>query len=161
MAGPSPRAWGLVPPARPGVLAERSIPTCVGLGGPCRRRRRTKPVHPHVRGAWRTCDSNTTTSPGPSPRAWGLAPCFLFAELDLRSIPTCGGLGTAGRPARPRPPVHPHVRGAWLDVAVPLAHGRGPSPRAWGLGANAQELYGVCRSIPTCVGLGLPCRASP
>src|SRR5699024_5706001 len=32
MAGPSPRAWGLVPPARPGVLAERSIPTCVGLG---------------------------------------------------------------------------------------------------------------------------------
>src|SRR5699024_7824067 len=120
MAGPSPRAWGLVPPARPGVLAERSIPTCVGLGGPCRRRRRTKPVHPHVRGAWRTCDSHTTTSPGPSPRAWGLAPCFLFAELDLRSIPTCVGLGTACRPARSRPPVHPHVRGAWLDVVVPL-----------------------------------------
>src|SRR5699024_6356366 len=154
--GPSPRAWGLAGDAQVLGCRPRSIPTCVGLGGPCRRRRRTKPVHPHVRGAWRTCDSNTTTSPGPSPRAWGLVLHVLLEEAAQRSIPTCVGLG----PAYPVPhgpqEVHPHVRGAWRSDARVGAGLEGPSPRAWGLVGQRDHRQRSKRSIPTCVGLGAP-----
>ena len=75
--GPSPRAWGLDQPHQRRDLAERSIPTCVGLGGPC--------------GQDPGQDSDRVH--GPSPRAWGLATCMGLLLIGLRSIPTCVGLG--------------------------------------------------------------------
>src|SRR5699024_6501784 len=52
--------------------------------------------------------------------------------------------------------VHPHVRGAWSTILDPPGWLSGPSPRAWGLGQNLEGLPPQQRSIPTCVGLGLP-----
>ena len=51
-------------------------------------------------------------------------------------------------------PVHPHVRGARGGARPSVGKTTGPSPRAWGSVAEPSELFGVGRSIPTCVGLG-------
>src|SRR5699024_4113682 len=131
----------------------RSIPTCVGLGRPCRASPTTSSVHPHVRGAWRCLSFPGVPWLGPSPRAWGLGRPTRGHRDAERSIPTCVGLGhrAAARPARG--PVQPHVRGAWASLRH---HGRdtiGPSPRAWGLAPSDESVDGHVRSIPTCVGL--------
>ena len=110
--GPSPRAWGLPPPAHTARWLWRSIPTCVG----------TTQGH-----KWRPNQFH-----GPSPRAWGLLlPWLLLGSYGpvhphvrgdyghrqpqdgvcRRSIPTC--VGTTGRDslAGRCTTVHPHVRG--------------------------------------------------
>src|SRR5699024_9894830 len=73
-----------------------------------------------------------------------------------RSIPTCVGLGTRRVSTTGRNWVHPHVRGAWETAVGSARSGVGPSPRAWGLVVLQAEHVGPHRSIPTCVGLGLP-----
>src|SRR5699024_5641149 len=106
------------------------------------------------RGAWYSRGDFTASYPGPSPRAWGLARVHHLPSHHRRSIPTCVGLGTAGRTGCGSGPVHPHVRGAWKRwwmLSSPVA---GPSPRAWGLGGAGDAVHHYRRSIPTCVGLG-------
>jgi hypothetical protein len=115
MYGPSPRAWGLRRADAAAQGGRRSIPTCVGTTRPSGARGARGAVHPHVRGDY----SSRTPSPcldlGPSPRAWGLRGHPLHGVQVGRSIPTCvgttgplGGLERGG-------PVHPHVRGDYLD----------------------------------------------
>ena len=69
---------------------------------------------------------------GPSPRAWGL--------LDKGRLIFCVR------------PVHPHVRGDYLQIGDVGGDDLGPSPRAWGLRSGGREAGQVYRSIPTCVG---------
>ena len=69
--GPSPRAWGSGTTYQRAVQADRSIPTCVGLGMKDRLLARERPVHPHVRGARKAPGADGSTGAGPSPRAWG------------------------------------------------------------------------------------------
>src|SRR5699024_3075478 len=79
--GPSPRAWGLETKLGWDPTSWRSIPTCVGLGCTRAGHHRTRTVHPHVRGAWRTSCSGVSSDGGPSPRAWGLAPPLLARSV--------------------------------------------------------------------------------
>src|SRR5699024_5828172 len=132
--GPSPRAWGSGLRISKKRAADRSIPTCVGLG-------------PHKA-------ARQEAATGPSPRAWGSGRGPHWVAGLMWSIPTCVGLGMSGTVRKVREEVHPHVRGA-----RPVVHRNeppipGPSPRAWGSGAGGLVFGLAGRSIPTCVGLG-------
>ena len=138
VAGPSPRAWGLL--HHPGAIRPRgrAIPTCVGTTGMSRAAMRTVPGHPHVRGDyWETAASGLRTF-GPSPRAWGLHGPPVPLSPAHRAIPTCvgttfpeDGLGVLNAG-------HPHVRGDYHLRCLAPAGLVGPSPRAWGLRSALQ-----------------------
>src|SRR5699024_10765039 len=118
--GPSPRAWGSVRNYMKLVAADRSIPTCVGLGSTWTRVLGKSSVHPHVRGARSSgppAGRSTSVHPhvrgararmsvsglgpsGPSPRAWGSVHDLVHPTLGRRSIPTCVGLGSTRPTAR-------------------------------------------------------------
>ncbi|EEB34867.1 hypothetical protein DESPIG_00190 [Desulfovibrio piger ATCC 29098] len=55
---------------------------------------------------------------------------------------------SSGSPA----PVHPHVRGEYIDHLLPLHAVPGSSPRAWGILRAGALLEDQRRFIPTCVG---------
>ena len=80
---------------------------------------------------WITAGTTSTTT-GPSPRAWGLRP-----------PPFCPAPGLS---------VHPHVRGVYSRSCSLHSRLSGPSPRAWGLRPIRPAPGPPCRSIPTCVG---------
>ena len=121
-----------------------------GVGG------HESPVHPHVRGARRLNQCAVRRSFGPSPRAWGSVWVDSWGRAPLRSIPTCVGLGKNPGCWRWSSPVHPHVRGARNSDGHGCFITSGPSPRAWGSVPRGEPEPGPDRSIPTCVGLGLP-----
>ena len=114
----------------------RSIPTCVGLGF-------GGSIFHYPEG-------------GPSPRAWGSAFGGWASATAGRSIPTCVGLGRTLNTSESLMTVHPHVRGARRPPSCSLPSCTGPSPRAWGSGSDHPYMPSRRRSIPTCVGLGLP-----
>ena len=89
--GSSPRAWGTVLSLCTGRLRHRFIPTCVGNSLSYRTRRRTVPVHPHVRGEQHEVMLLTFCAYGSSPRAWGTAFSCALVIAVLRFIPTCVG----------------------------------------------------------------------
>ena len=154
--GPSPRAWGSRAGAARREQAPRSIPTCVGLTPPPRRRRADPAVHPHVRGAHFLKRGVVVGVVGPSPRAWGSQVPREPVERRWRSIPTCVGLTPYSGGRRFLGTVHPHVRGAH-DNRIRYAPGLGgPSPRAWGSQRGECGRCRAPRSIPTCVGLTSP-----
>ena len=94
-----------------------------------------------------------SSSPGPSPRAWGSPTLENQRRTPHRSIPTCVGL--TGCPEWVLHPlaVHPHVRGAHAAAGSRQSLGAGPSPRAWGSRRCRSGRTSPMRSIPTCVGL--------
>src|SRR5699024_5752444 len=154
--GPSPRAWGSAGPRGPRPRHVRSIPTCVGLGAAPSAHRVAAALHPHVREARDVQGILTGSADGPSPRAWGSAGPRGPRPRHVRSIPTCVGLGPLPRGRRHHCAVHPHVRGARSPPATWCSGRCGPSPRAWGSGILTGDSRTRHRSIPTCVGLGLP-----
>ena len=136
ICGSSPRAWGLWDG---GVV----IPYTIS-------------VHPHVRGVYEavlpchvldgrfipTCVGFITmsslglpSSPGSSPRAWGLCLLDLLLQRLQRFIPTCVGFMSA-----------------WSENCSLVS---GTSPRAWGLFIVHHRRYKGIRFIPTCVGFML------
>src|SRR5690606_8599773 len=135
------------------IVVVRSIPTCVGLTVVSSVLPACVPVHPHVRGAHAEKPCRCAARCGPSPRAWGSRRHPQPQVVPGRSIPTCVGLTTPTSRTPPRPPVHPHVRGAHITVVDRRRARGGPSPRAWGSLAQRPDHVGPGRSIPTCVGL--------
>src|SRR5437879_2323367 len=127
--GPPPRAWGQRPddgrrPARP-----RSTPTCVGTTSRRTSTRRSRPVHPHVRGDNPPGRAGGPAAPGPPPRAWGQPAGDAGRPAPARSTPTCVGT-TESSPAPWRSsPVHPHVRGDNLSGVEVEHEPLGPPPR--------------------------------
>ena len=131
--GSSPRAWGI----RLRVLSVSF----------------SFPVHPHVRGVYIVFFPHGTHFSGSSPRAWGIRVIINNPVQDFRFIPTCVGY-TFSRAASSREmagssprawgirnaaaagsgslPVHPHVRGVYIQTM---------------LNDNWEK-----RFIPTCVG---------
>ena len=153
VTGPSPRAWGSLPPPHLAATGRRSIPTCVGLTGVwwCRGRRST--VHPHVRGAHG--DQRRA-----SPRRRGSIPTCVGLTLPESGQPPLASVHPHVRGAHQdqangtlKAAVHPHVRGAHADHVYARAEADGPSPRAWGSPGGFPRAASGPRSIPTCVGL--------
>ncbi|AAZ55293.1 hypothetical protein Tfu_1255 [Thermobifida fusca YX] len=69
--GPSPRAWGALPPHSTERNTTRTIPTCVGSTECVWTTFSARSDHPHVRGEHMGGTSSPLTDGGPSPRAWG------------------------------------------------------------------------------------------
>src|SRR5690606_3982934 len=112
-------------------LAGRFIPTCVGTARFPRRPRRSRPVHPHVRGDSMSDFFSLFQQNGSSPRAWGQhASCTRFLP-HARFIPTCVGTANAMSERPASEPVHPHVRGDSFVVGGGGPLLSGSSPRAW------------------------------
>ena len=151
-AGSSPRAWGTHPQEAGVVDQFRFIPTCVGNTVYSVIARRTRPVHPHVRGEHADAANRLDEAAGSSPRAWGTRPGAGGGCEHRRFIPTCVG-NTAPSAATPSgAPVHPHVRGEHSASSATLVSSIGSSPRAWGTRARCPGRAAPCRFIPTCVG---------
>ena len=92
-----------------------------------------RPVHPHMRGVYEGFKLDDTPHYGSSPRAWGLPLSNAEICCDCRSIPTYVGFTMSGQTYCWGWPVHPHIRGVYVDdegVAVEMG---GPSPHTWGL----------------------------
>ena len=114
------------------VRHARFIPTCVGYTGLVGAGPRPRPVHPHVRGVYKTSPKKTTIKAGSSPRAWGIQP----ADQGRKEAHL----------------VHPHVRGVYFLTTQNHNNYSGSSPRAWGIRQGAMARIGSRRFIPTCVG---------
>jgi hypothetical protein len=134
-AGPSPRAWGLLPAWGRPPRGGRAIPTCVGTTPPRVPSPAARSGHPHVRGDYAIRVCIQASEHGPSPRAWGLLLLAARGALKHRAIPTCVGT----------------TRGSVMQPSI----GGGPSPRAWGLRGPPPGGGGGSRAIPTCVGTTL------
>src|SRR5699024_4653375 len=150
--GPSPRAWGLLEISATEWGALRSIPTCVGPAHTFHSSYQARSVHPHVRGACVHVVQLGVLVDGPSPRAWGLRTRSTPRTRRARSIPTCVGPAYMWFNSGSSLTVHPHVRGACVQVGQLGVLVDGPSPRAWGLRAGTRRWCRRRRSIPTCVG---------
>ena len=111
--GSSPHTWGIPVSYQPQAQAFRFIPTYVGhtssRSAGCSRR----PVHPHIRGAYRRGRCPETNSYGSSPHTWGIHLAFQSGPQARRFIPTYVGHTPGAFRGRISPSVHPHIRGAY------------------------------------------------
>ena len=111
----------------------RFTPTCVGNTSFWTSSRIAAAVHPHVRGEYQRRWSITRRATGSPPRAWGILVDYQNAQLGLRFTPTCVGNTIALRYRAPVPPVHPHVRGEYIQTTSACVSVYGSPPRAWGI----------------------------
>ena len=153
-AGSSPPTWGIHPEAVVRPTVGRFIPTYVGHTASSstasnratgssphtwgirwldRRGVSAFSVHPHIRGAYGSDAFASAPTSGSSPHTWGIPRCSSFFTIPSRFIPTYVG-HTDPMPLRPlRPPVHPHIRGAY-PVALHFSPSPlGSSPHTWGI----------------------------
>ena len=132
-AGSSPHTWGIhADQPLPGA-GRRFIPTYVGHTWADLLKFMSRTVHPHIRGAYSICGRRPAQSAGSSPPTWGIHPEAVVRPTVGRFIPTYVG-HTDPMPLRPlRPPVHPHIRGAY-PVALHFSPSPlGSSPHTWGI----------------------------
>ena len=112
--GSSPHTWGILPGAGQPVCRDRFIPTYVGhtlwQGFP----RSARPVHPHLRGAYRWERRNLCSSCRFIPTYVGHTP-FQIVQVALTggSSPPTWGILANYKLATLIPAVHPHLRGAY------------------------------------------------
>ena len=98
--------------------------------------RPTTPVHPHIRGAYRFVIADSPGHNGSSPHTWGIRTEFSYSPCCARFIPTYVGHTIRHSTPTKKPPVHPHIRGAycWGYMAKHLV--AGSSPHTWGIHAR-------------------------
>ena len=150
--GPSPRAWGK--PLLQQILLEiaRTIPTGVGKTSPIPEPDHGRTDHPHGRGENASRNSLFSSTPGPSPRAWGKLAGIPTHQVSNRTIPTGVGKTSASSTRSPGSSDHPHGRGENLVFIHPSCAILGPSPRAWGKRFGETIVLMLFRTIPTGVG---------
>ena len=151
-SGSSPHTWGILNPADYADMTVRFIPTYVGhTPVDCRAGQRPS-VHPHIRGAYAGHGRHTLTSVGSSPHTWGILVAQSADGLEVRFIPTYVGHTSAPGTAPKGCPVHPHIRGAYVDMMHQISRHGGSSPHTWGIPAPPPGIYATPRFIPTYVG---------
>ncbi len=117
-----------------------------------------KPVHPHERGEYVNKIERTVTTPGSSPRTWGIRTFGPYAPGARRFIPTNVG-NTPGPGVLPSAKaVHPHERGEYNRHCNYRCDIGGSSPRTWGILPRGPEWGYQRRFIPTNVGNTLSIR---
>ena len=154
------------------ALSTRFIPTYVGHTPSTTSSHWEKPVHPHIRGAYRMISRVISTVFGSSPHTWGIRTnlhpkgCCLgssphtwgihkvkLAVVDQRRfIPTYVGHTKAGYNRQRRIAVHPHIRGAYAHIGPSLCDISGSSPHTWGILYPSRLSSAAMRFIPTYVG---------
>ncbi len=138
-----------------------SPPPAWGIRRPGPGWRRSRPVHPHLRGEY--------------------APFKLWNQVAKRFTPTCVGNTSPSKPAASVPtgspppawgirqrsvgsrlfsPVHPHLRGEYDDERLRQAQEAGSPPPAWGIRPRRRFHAGADRFTPTCVGNTSSARAN-
>ena len=150
--GSSPHAWGIRWWEGRGLRMRRFIPTCVGNTQPRLAADMEYPVHPHMRGEYKSPAEWIRTYGGSSPHAWGIRLLRSPDVADARFIPTCVGNTYCSKRSSRSHTVHPHMRGEYsctLSASCPLI---GSSPHAWGILKKPTLLPPLPRFIPTCVG---------
>ena len=127
-------------------------PTCVRNTHHLPTLLRYKTVHPHVCGEYDLNNGQLDTRYGSPPRVWGIRNLSAQSLPSVRFTPTCVG-NTSPPPAKFRfPPVHPHVCGEYLTLAMSRAMLSGSPPRVWGIPDFPAAICRSARFTPTCVG---------
>ena len=132
MNGSSPHTWGIRRPA-PG-------------------RDDLRPVHPHIRGAYRSRSVKSHSGFGSSPHTWGIRSILRIRPPTGRFIPTYVGHTPSGSAFSPACTVHPHIRGAYGFSLILRQAGHGSSPHTWGIPVAKEITVTYRRFIPTYVG---------
>ena len=89
---------------------------------------------------------------GSSPHMWGIPDQQADARRGFRFIPTHVGHTIPSAGAYHRPPVHPHIRGAYMRGQTLYCRPVGSSPHTWGILQDEVISVGGVRFIPTYVG---------
>ena len=116
--GSSPRLWGTHPRRRLKIIQSRFIPTSVGNSNDLRNRDRRRAVHPHVCGELHFVPLSKCEKLGSSPRLWGTLSSGHSLALTLRFIPTSVGNSIFEILTNVYRPVHPHVCGELISLAI-------------------------------------------
>jgi hypothetical protein len=111
----------------------RFTPTCVGNSCTARLPRRSRRVHPHVRGEFGRIPTTSPLPTGSPPRAWGIWRAAARLGFVHRFTPTCVGNSNTNKQTELNAPVHPHVRGEFHSGMSRNFPRGGSPPRAWGI----------------------------
>ena len=144
--------WGILTDCFPSCCSARFIPTCVGNTSFTVHGSRLTRVHPHVCGEYYQSSLEGQSSPGSSPRVWGILHHYSPIASHGRFIPTCVGNTSCYKRCCYRIKVHPHVCGEYYGGRSHCSAGRGSSPRVWGIRCHFWYFSNCLRFIPTCVG---------
>ena len=107
-------------PARPAAVHPHIRGAYVGVA---EQQKPTPTVHPHIRGAYGISRPANTIPIGSSPHTWGIPIERVRYYERLRFIPTYVGYTARRRRSAWGLPVHPHIRGVYVDVQVLIVDG--------------------------------------
>ena len=155
-AGLSPRVRGNRVLSACVQVKGRSIPACTGEPASSPLLYRGRAVYPRVYGGTQSCNVQTRTGWGLSPRVRGNQVPGRERYLQERSIPAC----TGEPPPVPQEPiereVYPRVYGGTYRASLFSFLIQGLSPRVRGNHHKHQEQNRPHRSIPACTGEPAP-----
>ena len=120
LRGSSPHTWGIPLLSFWFLGAKRFIPTYVGHTSSSLATSRANPVHPHIRGAYSPMPFTKPLMSGSSPHTWGIPLRTCHTLQALRFIPTYVGHTKMSKANETKPPVHPHIRGAYKTTPCVL-----------------------------------------
>ncbi len=150
--GSSPHPWGIHMEERMKEIRFRFIPTSVGNTLQASPYDGRYPVHPHIRGEYRTPNWCVPTAYGSSPHPWGIQLVNGFLKIIVRFIPTSVGNTLSIRSHARSMAVHPHIRGEYVMIVDSHPVYGGSSPHPWGIHSRLERKVSWRRFIPTSVG---------
>ena len=151
--GPPPHARGS--PSQHGRFTDlaRPTPACAGITGPRRRRRRSRPAHPRMRGDHSWASATSLAVRGPPPHARGSRRGRGRRRSRRRPTPACAGI-TRSPVGRGLPnPAHPRMRGDHPAGGRSPRRSPGPPPHARGSPMMRETHSWGRRPTPACAGI--------
>ncbi len=152
LSGSPPPAWGIRPPQYWRWFGGRFTPTCVGNTVEQFAEAFAEAVHPHLRGEYAQGGLDTESPTGSPPPAWGIRHQRGNFGGKHRFTPTCVGNTEYLHETIGEEPVHPHLRGEYLEPMDARVTEHGSPPPAWGIRRFGRKDRGFLRFTPTCVG---------
>ena len=152
MIGSSPHTWGILADRIGHRRGFRFIPTYVGhtvwRSGPAV----DFPVHPHIRGAYKSIQNAHGLHAGSSPHTWGIHRHHQQINYCTRFIPTYVGHTGLTRRNQAGQRFIPTYVGHTTPTFSYRRKASGSSPHTWGIHHAERPEYSRCRFIPTYVG---------
>ena len=154
VVGSAPRARGTVAAAFVAGSIGRLSPACAGNGSARRRRPRSAPAQPRVRGERGARPEPPCDAVGSAPRARGTAVTPPPRRRRSRLSPACAGNGGEASARSVEAPAQPRVRGERVQLAPARLSSLGSAPRARGTGPRRLAHHQLPRLSPACAGNG-------